>query len=969
MALGSMGEPVEIVKARSDKKEYRRIVLDNSLEVLLISDPETDKCAASMNVSVGFFSDPKDLEGLAHFLEHMLFFASEKYPLENSYSNFISENGGSTNAFTSSDHTNFYFDVNVDGFEEALDRFAQIFIKPLMSADATSREIKAVDSENQNNLLSDVHRIYQLDKHLSSTDHPFHKFGTGSWDTLEVRPKERGIDTREELLKFYKENYSANLMHLVVYAKDSLDKTQSLVQDVFQKIENTNKSYPYVPGEPCTAEHLQILVKAVPIKQGHKLSINWPVTPGLLYYKEGPLSYLSHLIAHEGEGSLFYCLKKLGWATGLWASESGISRLFSFFEVYIKLTDVGNDHVQEIVGLLFKYISLLHEKGACKWIFEELSAMSETDFHYQDNSQPIDYVVHIASNMQDYPPKDWLVESSLLLKFNPKIIETVLNELTPYNVRIFWISPKFEGHTNCTEPWYGTAYSTEKITGSTIEQWMKNAPLEDLHLPVPNLFIPDNLSLKTIPDKMSTPILLRKSPHSRLWYKPDTLFSTPKGYIILDFRCPNCRISPESTVLTGLFVRLVMDHLNEYAYYADIAGLGYSISSHFNGFKVRVYGYSQKMTILLEKVIDELLNFEVKPDRFSVIKELITKKYKNVKCQQPYQQAMYYCSLALQEQSWSWEDVLEVLPSLDVDSLARFYPLLLSRTFLECYVAGNIESNEAESMVQHIEDLFYKGPHPISRALFASEDLTTRIIELGQGIQYLYAAEGLNPSDENSAFLQYIQVGLDDYELYVRLLLFETIADQPAFDQLRSVEQLGYITSLSRMYDSGVRGLQFVVQSSIKDPKYVESRVRAFLDMFKSKLSEMSDEEFKKKVNALIDVKLEKFKNIWEETDFFWWEISNGTYKFDRVTKEVAALKQLTKIDLIKFFDEYVSISSPKRKALSVRVYGSSHSSEYKSEKEEPAEPDFVKIEDIFSFRRSRPVYPSFKGNFENKNF
>lgn len=41
----------------------------------------------------------------------------------------------------------------------------------------------------------------------------------GNWDTLEVRPKERGVDTREELLKFYEENYSSNLMYLVVYAK------------------------------------------------------------------------------------------------------------------------------------------------------------------------------------------------------------------------------------------------------------------------------------------------------------------------------------------------------------------------------------------------------------------------------------------------------------------------------------------------------------------------------------------------------------------------------------------------------------------------------------------------------------------------------------------------------------------------------------------------------------------------------
>lgn len=41
----------------------------------------------------------------------------------------------------------------------------------------------------------------------------------GNWDTLEVRPKAKGLDTREELIKFYEENYSANLMHLVIYSK------------------------------------------------------------------------------------------------------------------------------------------------------------------------------------------------------------------------------------------------------------------------------------------------------------------------------------------------------------------------------------------------------------------------------------------------------------------------------------------------------------------------------------------------------------------------------------------------------------------------------------------------------------------------------------------------------------------------------------------------------------------------------
>jgi insulysin len=209
---------VEFIRARSDKREYRRVVLPNALEILLISDPDTDKAAACMEVEVGSFSDPEGLEGLAHFLEHMLFSASEKYPGEDEYKKYITEHGGSCNAYTSSETTNFYFDVNVDNFEEALDRFAQFFIKPLMSQDAVLREIKAVDSEHKKNLLSDGWRMYQLQKHLASKDHPYHKFSTGSLETLEIKPKGRGLDIRHELLKFY-ENYSANLMHLVVYGK------------------------------------------------------------------------------------------------------------------------------------------------------------------------------------------------------------------------------------------------------------------------------------------------------------------------------------------------------------------------------------------------------------------------------------------------------------------------------------------------------------------------------------------------------------------------------------------------------------------------------------------------------------------------------------------------------------------------------------------------------------------------------
>ncbi|KAJ9565592.1 hypothetical protein OSB04_001558 [Centaurea solstitialis] len=133
----------------------------------------------------------------------------------------------------------------------------------------------------------------------------------GNWDTLEVRPKARGVDTRDELLKFYKENYSANLMNLVVYAKESLDKIESRVLSTFNEIRNIDRIHPSFPGQPCTSEHLQHLVHL----HGFPLLVK--------------IARLPNPVA--------------GWATSLYAFESDWNVEFSFFDVVIDLSDAGHD--------------------------------------------------------------------------------------------------------------------------------------------------------------------------------------------------------------------------------------------------------------------------------------------------------------------------------------------------------------------------------------------------------------------------------------------------------------------------------------------------------------------------------------------------------------------------------------------------------------------------------------------------
>ena len=106
--------------------------------------------------------DQKPLYGAAHFLEHLLFMGSEKYPGENHYSDHISNNGGYDNAYTSLLDTNYHFDVSNEAFGETLDIFAQFFLCPLLSESSTEREMKAVDSEYNMSLNSDAWRKISL---------------------------------------------------------------------------------------------------------------------------------------------------------------------------------------------------------------------------------------------------------------------------------------------------------------------------------------------------------------------------------------------------------------------------------------------------------------------------------------------------------------------------------------------------------------------------------------------------------------------------------------------------------------------------------------------------------------------------------------------------------------------------------------------------------------------------------------
>uniref|UniRef100_A0A672HC45 Insulin-degrading enzyme n=1 Tax=Salarias fasciatus TaxID=181472 RepID=A0A672HC45_SALFA len=940
----------DIIRSPEDKREYRGLEFTNGLKAMLISDPTTDKSSAALDVHIGSLSDPSNISGLAHFCEHMLFLGTQKYPKENEYSQFLSEHAGSSNAFTSGEHTNYYFDVSHEHLQGALDRFAQFFLCPLFDESCKDREVNAVDSEHEKNLMNDAWRLFQLEKATGNPNHPFSKFGTGSNpDSLS--------DTES----------NGECFLLCVLFAESLDELTSMVVKLFGEVENKNVPIPEFPEHPFQEEHLKQFYKVVPIKDIRNLYVTFPIPDLQKYYKSNPGHYLGHLIGHEGPGSLLSELKSKGWVNTLVGGQKEGARGFMFFIINVDLTEEGLLHVEDIIFHMFQYIQKLRTEGPQEWVFDECKDLNKVAFRFKDKERPRGYTSKVAGLLHYYPLEEVLAAEYLLEDFRPDLIEMVLDKLRPEQVRVAVVSKSFEGKTDKTEEWYGTQYSQEAISEETIQNWA-NADLNGkFKLPMKNEFIPTNFEIYPLEkDAPAVPSLIKDTAMSKVWFKQDDKFFLPKACLNFEFFSRYLYADPLHCNMTYLLLRLLKDDLREYTYAARLAGLFYGVASGMNAILLSVKGYNDKQHILLKKIIEKMATFEIDEKRFDIIKEAYMRSLNNFRAEQPHQHAMYYLRLLMTEVAWTKDELREALDDVSLPRLKAFIPQLLSRLHIEALLHGNITKESALGMMQMVEDTLIEHAH--TKPLLPSQLIRYREVQVPDGGWYVYQQR--NEVHNNCGIEIYYQTDMQTTHDNMLLELFCQIISEPCFNTLRTKEQLGYIVFSGPRRANGVQGLRFIIQSE-KAPHYLESRVEAFLCTMEKAVEDMSEEAFQKHIQALAIRRLDKPKKLSAECAKYWGEIISQQYNFDRDNIEVAYLKTLSKENIMQFYRERLTIEAPKRHKVSVHVLSREMDScpvvgEFPAQNDvnlapAPSLPQPTLVQDMTEFKRSLPLFPLVK--------
>jgi len=205
----------------------RKFRLENGL-VVILENKATETVTVQATVKAGSNNENKDINGISHFIEHMVFEGTKKRANARVISNEIEGIGGELNAYTSNERTCFYAKVPKSYFDKALDIVSDIIQNPLFNEKNIEKERKIILKEI--NLHKDEPRFHQwilFNKALFEK----HPAKLATYGTVEaVKNLKRG-----DLLKYYNAYFIPN--NTVLSVVGNFDR------DIIKKIKNEFKDF------------------------------------------------------------------------------------------------------------------------------------------------------------------------------------------------------------------------------------------------------------------------------------------------------------------------------------------------------------------------------------------------------------------------------------------------------------------------------------------------------------------------------------------------------------------------------------------------------------------------------------------------------------------------------------------------------------------------------------------------------
>jgi insulysin len=893
----------KLLKSHNDPYDYYTYKIpENNLSVFVIHDKDATMSYASMNIKVGSMNDT--VEGIAHFLEHMLFNGTKSYPDENYFNDYISKFGGMRNAFTAHDRTYYYYTINSEKLLESLKIFGEFFSDPMLNVDTIDREKEAVNAEHMMNINNDDWRLEAIASESFSDNHPLKKFSTGCSETLDIP------DISKEVRNFYEKYYSSEIMTLFVVTND-ISELKQCIDDVFKK----------VPVRPVVKNNYpekiiksSSMIKVLPINDAQNLRLIWEIPSFRKNILFSPNLFLCHLIGDESKNSLHSILVKKGYISNLLTSTEYNVNDTCLLVLDIKLSPLGSQNYKDILVIVFDYIILLKSKvntPHMKMLYEDQLKLTKYMYKYIGKQNHDDLCSSFGEMITCYDINYDYLPSLKLLKvvdydeYVKDNLHKVLSEyITLNNVIIIHSSKEYENIDLKTEKYYGTRYSLENI----IKTDKRTELVTELIGKNEYISVDDILDIK----EYKNPKIIRDD-CVKIFYYPINKYNTPDVYIRGIIHVPLALKNKLCHTLIKVYIRSILSDINDEIYTIIVAGYMFNIFYDEGKIYVNVCGNRGKIEKVIEFLITSLINgLLVSTDNFTRSKYVIKMRNKNEKFDPLFKKIDSNVNKQICTKFYNDEDILSVIDDITYDKTMISLHKLLKLSSVELIISGNITKDTALN-IGKMFDVFIKNDE------YKIDHVMDNIYTCPIHDRSLYSFNSNNPDEQNNAMKYMVFIDKSLYgvtENWNRNICLSKILDNMMssdyFDELRTKEKYGYIVSSSISDYCNTKFVTkyftFLVQSPHKDTNNITKRTSIFIKSYLEKLNSLSDEKFNNVVESCIALLLQPYVSIENEMSSIELQIDRGLYSCDLVDILHETYKSLNKEDLIRFYtDKFIN--------------------------------------------------------------
>lgn len=873
---------MNIIKSPNDPNSYVQFKLSNKLQVFFEHNEQIKLSCVMIVVKIGYMLDK--FSGMAHFLEHMLFNGTAKYPEEKYFSQFITKNGGYTNAFTTHENTCYYYTIDTNALEQSLEIFSQFFIHPLFDSNTVNREREAVNAEHEKNLNDDGWRFQNVLKQVVNKNNTFGKFSTGSNSTLDID------NINEEIRELFNLYYSSDLMTLFVVTNADAKNIINSIKSNFSEI--TIKSKPNMPDKNLPIFDVPKTLYIVPISDITKITLCWELPAFKKSPQSNPIDFISYLLNHEGHKTLHHVLTENGYILNFHSGTYESIGNKSIFYIDISLNN--EDDISNVINVVFHYIQLIGNSDLTE-LYNEQQTFKKYKFEFEEQYDPVDKcmsyydVISSCDLSLDY----MLVINYLDDSFDN--IKKIVNMLTPNRCMCVLTSKTYDSIAVNVDQHYGTKYhiTDDKIKVGTCD-FQLSLPKKNQYMRFGRIINKDN---DEIPIKKNIGYLFRTN-----------LFNNPDININICIYLPLSIIDKCIYTQTLIYFASILQNVRNEKYIAMSAGYNFDITFDMGKLNIELQGNYKQMSRLCKFLVKSLNKPQFTLNEFELTRNSFKMNDKNLSFDAPYVRISNYFNKHTLLKYYTNSDRLECYDTLSYEKTKNTHKVFELGTF-DLLITGNCSETLFNQLSSILVQLKPKNKYKSNHLL---ESINVKF-----NISRKLTIAKENPHEKNNAVGTYLEISPFTYvEKYMHNLcmlnVVQKFISQEYFYQLRTQEKFGYIVGSGLILISTGPSYylysRFIVQSPHKTTNEMIERTTLFIETFKSTIDSISEIEFEQVIKSCIKIQEEPETNLNMLANEKMNELQHRIKSFNYKKKLIECYKCLKLSDIRKFyFDKFCS--------------------------------------------------------------